>query len=157
MSDFYEIDFLPVHRSDSGDAIAIRYKIGAEWFVHVVDGGYESTAEEMARQIQQTYGTDLINRIIVTHPDQDHAEGLAPLLNQFRVGELWMLRPWLYAQALLPHFARYTSADSLIARLREDYPYIAELERIALQKGIPIYEPFQGARIGPFAVLAPSR
>ena len=25
MTDFYEIDFLPVHKSDSGDAITIRY------------------------------------------------------------------------------------------------------------------------------------
>jgi beta-lactamase superfamily II metal-dependent hydrolase len=157
MSDFYEIDFLPVHRSDSGDAIAIRYQIGAEWFAHVVDGGYESTAQDMAQHILQTYGSNYINRVVVTHPDQDHAEGLAPLLRQFRVGELWMLRPWLYAQELLPHFARYSSVENLVARLREDYPYIAELERIAVQKGIPINEPFQGAMIGPFTVLAPSR
>jgi beta-lactamase superfamily II metal-dependent hydrolase len=157
VSDFYEIDFLPVHRSDSGDAITIRYQIGAEWFVHVVDGGYDSTAQDVAQHIVQRYGTDYINRVVVTHPDQDHAEGLAPLLRQFRVGELWMLRPWLYARELLPHFVRYSSVDDLVARLREDYPYIAELERIAMQKGIPICEPFQGSKIGPFAVLAPSR
>lgn len=28
MSDFYEVDFLPVETSKSGDAIAIRYSIG---------------------------------------------------------------------------------------------------------------------------------
>jgi hypothetical protein len=41
--------------------------------------------------------------------------------------------------------------------LKQEYPYIAELEDIAQRKGIPIHEPFQGAGIGPFKVLAPSR
>ncbi|WP_342723920.1 hypothetical protein AAFG07_33235 [Bradyrhizobium sp. B097] len=35
--------------------------------------------------------------------------------------------------------------------------YIASLEEIATRKGIPIGEPLQGAFIGPFRVLAPSR
>jgi hypothetical protein len=39
MADFYEIDFRQVHTSKSGDAIAIRYQIGAHWWVHLVDGG----------------------------------------------------------------------------------------------------------------------
>jgi hypothetical protein len=157
MGDFYEIDFRPVHRTDSGDAVAIRFQIGPQWFVHVVDGGYESTAADLGWHIRQTYGTGHINRIVVTHPDQDHAEGLAPILREFTVDELWMLRPWSYCSELLPHFARYSSVENLRVRLRGDYPYIAELERIALLKGTPILEPFQGAYIGPFVVLAPSR
>jgi beta-lactamase superfamily II metal-dependent hydrolase len=157
MPDFYEIDFLPVHASKSGDAIAIRFQIGANWWVHVVDGGYTSTATDMAAHIKQVYGTNRINRVVVTHPDQDHAEGLAPILEQFHVDELWMLRPWDYVDILLPHFSRYTSAQALKARLRSNYPYLEELERIALRSGIPILEPFQGAKIGPFTVLAPSR
>ena len=36
------------------------------------------------------------------------------------------------------------------------YPYIAELEKIAIRRGIPIEEPFQGRQIGAFTVLAPS-
>jgi hypothetical protein len=94
MPDFYEIDFLPVHTSKSGDAIAMRYQIGANWWVHVVDGGFTSTAPDLANLIRQTYGTNLINFMVVTHPDKDHAEGLAPILESFDVGELWMLRPW---------------------------------------------------------------
>jgi beta-lactamase superfamily II metal-dependent hydrolase len=154
--DFYEIDFLPVHRSDSGDAISVRYQIGEHLSVHVIDGGYESTAEAFAQHIRDNYGTDHINRVVVTHPDQDHAEGLAPILEQFTVDELWMLCPWDYASQLLPHFARYNSVESLRARLRDDYPYIAALEEIATRRGIRIREPFQGAQIGPFTVLAPS-
>ncbi len=156
MPDFYEIDFLPVHTSKSGDAVAMRYQIGANWWVHVVDGGYTNTAPDLAALIRQSYGTNLINRVVVTHPDKDHAEGLAPILQSFDVGELWMLRPWEYADILLPHFARYSSAESLVQRLRDEYPYIAELERIAVSRNIPIYRPFQGERIGAFTVLAPS-
>jgi beta-lactamase superfamily II metal-dependent hydrolase len=157
MSDYYEIDFLPVHTAKSGDAIVIRYQINGTWWVHVVDGGYTSTAPDLANHLKQFYGTTQINRVVVTHPDKDHAEGLAPILEHLQVGELWMLRPWLYAQELLPHFARYNSAAALAARLRDEYPYIAALEEIATRKGIPIGEPFQGAMIGPFRVLAPSR
>jgi beta-lactamase superfamily II metal-dependent hydrolase len=157
MPDYYEIDFLPVHTSKSGDAIAMRYQIGANWWVHVVDGGFTSTAADLAAHVRRYYGTNLINRVVVTHPDQDHAEGLTPILEDFTVEELWMFRPWDYVDVLLPHFSRYTSAQALKDRLRDDYPYIEELERIAHRKGIPILEPFQGARIGPFTVLAPSR
>jgi hypothetical protein len=45
----------------------------------------------------------------------------------------------------------------LIARLKEIYPNIAALEEIAEHHGIPIFEPFQGAKIGAFTVMAPTR
>jgi beta-lactamase superfamily II metal-dependent hydrolase len=40
--------------------------------------------------------------------------------------------------------------------LRELYPNLAALEEIALERGIPIFEPLQGAKIGAFTVLTPS-
>ncbi len=156
MADFYELDFRQVHTAKSGDAIAIRYRIGNEWWVHLVDGGYTTTAPEVANFIKTTYGTDYINNIVVTHPDQDHAEGLAPILEQFNVGALWMLRPWEYAAALLPQFSRYSSVEALGKRLQEVYPYIHVLEKIAQRRGIAILAPIQGQNIGPFRVLAPS-
>lgn len=42
-------------------------------------------------------------------------------------------------------------------RLASRDPFIAEVEDIALKKKIPIYEPFQGATIGAFRVLAPTK
>ena len=41
-------------------------------------------------------------------------------------------------------------------RLWDEYPYIYALEQIAHRRGFTIREPFQGERIGPFTVLAPS-
>jgi hypothetical protein len=156
MADFYELDLLPVHTSKSGDCICIRYQIGEQWYLHVIDGGYTATAPDLAAHIRKYFNTDFINHVVVTHPDQDHAEGLAPILENYRVGTLWMLRPWLYADELLPHFPRMESAENLRKRLRDDYPYIADLEKIAIRRGIPIEEPFQGRQIGAFTVLAPT-
>ena len=156
MSDYYEIDFRQVHTSKSGDAIAIRYQIGNNWSVHLVDGGYTTTAEDVAKFIRTEYRTGLINNVVVTHPDKDHAEGLAPILEEFNVGALWMLCPWRYADFLFQYFPQYQSVQSLTERLQDEYQYIHALEKIATRRGIRILEPFQGTRIGPFTVLAPS-
>lgn len=156
MADFFEIDFLPVHTSKSGDAIPLRYEIGGRVYVHVVDGGYTSTAPDLAAHITKFYGPVSIDHVVVTHPDQDHAEGLAPILESFVVGALWMFRPWQYAASLLPAFPRFQSAEALATKFRDAYPYIVELEKIAIRKGIPIFEPHQGQQIGAFTVLAPS-
>jgi glyoxylase-like metal-dependent hydrolase (beta-lactamase superfamily II) len=48
--------------------------------IHVVDGGYTSTAPGLSAQIKRHYGTTTTNNVVVTHPDKDHAEGLAPIL-----------------------------------------------------------------------------
>lgn len=157
MADFYELDFLPVHTSKSGDCITVRYSIfGAPPVLHVVDGGYTRTAPDLAAHINNWHGVPYIDHVVVTHPDQDHAEGLAPILENYHVGKLWMLRPWIYADQLIHHFPRIQSVANLQQRLRDDYPYIATLEKIALKRGIDIQEPFQGCQIGAFRVLAPS-
>ncbi|MCK1285436.1 competence protein ComEC [Bradyrhizobium sp. 44] len=157
MADFYELDFLPVHTSKSGDCITIRYSVGgAAPVLHVIDGGYTSTAPDLASHIDNNHGIRYIDHVVVTHPDKDHAEGLAPILENFQVGTLWMLRPWIYADQLIQHFPRMQSVANLQQRLRDDYPYIATLEEIAVRRGFNIQEPFQGKKIGAFTVLAPS-
>jgi hypothetical protein len=63
----------------------------------------------------------------------------------------------MYASQLLSIFSRYETAESLAKRLKEEYPYIAELERIAIERKIPISEPWQSQMIGAFRVLAPTQ
>lgn len=158
MGDFYEIDFLPVETAKSGDAIALRYEIDGDESIHVVDGGFTSTGESLVKHIREYYDDPTtINRVVVTHPDGDHACGVRSVLEEFEVDELWMLRPWEYADDLVARFRGYASSEGLATRLKEDYPYVAELESIAIEKGISIHEPFQGARVGSFTVLAPTR
>lgn len=156
MADYFELDFLDVETRKSGDAITMRYGIGGQQSVHVIDGGFDAMAQRIIDHILTYYGNAPIDHVVVTHPDGDHACGLRGVVERCNIGTLWMLRPWLYAEVLPPCFPTYNSADRLGSRLRQLYPYIADLERIALAKGIAIMEPFQGARIGAFTVLAPS-
>lgn len=158
MTDFFEIDFLDVESAKSGDAITVRYQINNITYIHVVDGGFQATGEKVVEHINKYYGNPTyIDRVVVTHPDGDHAGGLRTVLETFSIGELWMLRPWLYADEIIDRFSRFTSVENLKTRLKEIYPNLTALEEIALENDIPIYEPFQGVTIGEFNVLAPSR
>jgi len=158
MSDYFEIDFLEVKTKKSGDAIGVRYELGGETFIHVVDGGYRTTGGDMVQHVKEYYGNpSFIDHVVLTHPDQDHAAGIQEILENFAVGALWMFIPWNYVDVLINRFDRYTNPESLKRKLREAYPYIEELEKVAKKRGIPIYEPVQGAQIGAFTVLAPSR
>jgi len=158
LADFFEIDFLDVEAKSSGDAICVRYELYGQTYIHVVDGGYQSTGEKVVDFINKYYGNPTrIDHVVATHNDGDHAGGLQQVLEDFEVGALWMLRPWLYATELLPRFKRFTSADGLEKALREAYSNLVALEKIALRKKIPIYDPFQGADIGAFRVMAPTR
>jgi len=158
MSDFFEIDFLDVEAKKSGDAITLRYRINGLTYIHVVDAGYADTGDLVVSHVNKYYGAPpFIDHVVVTHQDRDHSGGIGKVLESFKVGTLWMLRPWSYAAELLPRFARFSSPENLAARLKEIFPNIAALEEIAVKKQITIREPFQGASIGAFTVMAPAR
>jgi len=145
-------------RKKSGDAICVRYELNGQTYIHVVDGGYHSTGEKLVELINKYYGKPKrIDHVVATHNDGDHAGGLQQVLEDFEVGALWMLRPWRYAGELLPRFKRYTTVEGLEKALREAYSNLVALEKIAIRKKIPIYDPFQGAGIGAFKVMAPTR
>jgi beta-lactamase superfamily II metal-dependent hydrolase len=157
-NDFFEIDFLKVEAKQSGDAIALRYRINGITTIHVVDGGFEETGDHVVEHIQKYYGNSpTIDRVVATHPDTDHLVGLRTVLTELQVRELWMLRPWLYAGEILHRFKNVSSLEYLVRALKEAYPNILALEQIAVEKGIPIREPFQGAAIGAFRVMAPTK
>ena len=158
MSDFFEIDFLDIESSKSGDAIPLRYKMNEATTIHIVDGGFQDTGESVIEHVKKYYdNASYIDRVVASHPDGDHLGGLRTVLEELDVGELWMLRPWLYADEIIDRFTRFSSVENLKKRLKEIYPNIAALEEIAEKKDIPIYEPFQGAAIGAFTVMAPTR
>ena len=158
MPDWYEIDFLAVEAAKSGDAIGIRCSVNNIASIHIVDGGFQETGEQLVRHIRAHYGNPRhIDTVLLTHPDGDHARGLEAVLESFSVGQLWMLRPWSYARELLPRFPRFRTVEGLVGRLQEIYSNVDLLERVAARRGIPILEPFRGNRIGPFVVLSPSR
>ena len=83
----YEVDIIGVgQESKSGDAIAIRwgnlYGQRSEQKVVVIDGGFKDCGYDVVKHIKIYYGTDCVDAVISTHPDQDHINGLHIVLDE---------------------------------------------------------------------------
>lgn len=154
----YEIDFLSVGESN-GDAICIRYgSLATGYTIHVVDGGYTDTGDTIIDHVRRYFGNpNYIDHVVLSHADNDHVAGLLTVLENFDVGHLWMNRPWLYAAEIIGDFhGKYTVAG-LQKAIKDAYPLLVELERLAFNQGTQVHEAFAFAQIGQFTVLAPSR
>ena len=155
----YEVDFIRVGEGN-GDAICVRHgNDETGYWVTVVDGGHTSTSEKLISHIEEHYhgsGTEIAH-VLLSHADDDHARGLIDLLKHFKVHNLWMNRPWHFANETLESFHQNYTLDGLIAYMREKHPYLVEMEEIASEKNIPIHDAFQGDIVGIFRILAPSR
>jgi len=158
MTEFkYAIDFLPVGEG-SGDAIVIHYGDDIYGYnLHVVDGGRTATATTIINHIDKYYPGNRIEHMVLSHADDDHATGLIGVMERFNVRNLWMNRPWLYADQIIGHFHGNFTLQGLIDDIKERHLYLVELERLANKKGTVIHEVFQGAQIGAVTVLAPTR
>src|SRR4051794_31660922 len=70
-----EVDFLWVgEETKTGDAICARFtdpSTGRDAVV-VVDGGFIETGDRVVSHIQRYYGTQTVDLVICTHPDDDH-------------------------------------------------------------------------------------
>lgn len=64
--------------------------------------------------------------------------------------------PWVAAQEGLAYFAdkRWT-AEGIARMVRAEYDLIVDIHDIASKRGMNIYQPFAGQKIGPFTVLSP--
>ncbi len=142
----YEIDFLPVgDGSKSGDAICLRYSEddGATWHVGVIDGGTQSSGEALCQHIKTHYNTRVVDFVICTHPDQDHASGLSTVFEDLTVKKLLIHCPWDYVDHFFDSVndGRITK-ESLRNRLVEGHPYAYQIYEKAVNNGVPIYHPF---------------
>jgi hypothetical protein len=156
----HEIDFLAIgEKSNSGDAICLRYGSDQNGFIaHIVDGGFRDCGDKIIGHIITHYGKlTHIDHVVLTHADNDHAGGLIRVLDYFSVGTLWMNRPWIFAHEIKDLFKYGWTSEGLEKKLRELYPTLVELEELAAASKVPISDVFQGAAIGDFRVLAPSR
>ena len=158
MSDFIELDFFETGDTGSGDAIAIRHRQENKDWIYIVDGGYSEDGAKLLQHLENYYDKPaFIDHVVLTHPDSDHASGLETVLSEYKVMKLWMNRPWLYVDELMPNFKNYQDRERLITRLKKDFPKVTKLEEIALGKGIEILSAFRGDTIGAFTVLSPKK
>lgn len=162
----YEIDFIGIdEESKDSDAIAFRWKDeNGNYKIGVYDGGIQAYGEELQKHLKQYYFNQnetnrVIDFVICSHSDLDHASGLKTILTNFKVNTLYMNRPWLYVDDVFDKVAdgRITK-ESLQRRLKEEYNYISELEELANKKGIKIIETFQGEVIeDKLIVMSPTK
>lgn len=153
-----EVDFLPVGAGEhSGDAIAVRWKESNQIKVLIYDGGTGDYGKALVAHVREHFQTDIVDYVVNSHPDNDHAGGLAFILEELKVGELWMHRPWERSSDIRGYFhdGRITD-ESLAKRLQQKMSAAYALEKIALERNIPIHEPFAGSRIGIFTALSPT-
>lgn len=164
-----EIDFLPVgEESKSGDAIAMRfghYENG-KWqkqTIFIIDGGNSDSGDALVKHVKEVYKSSKVDRVILTHPDGDHASGLRNVIEELQVGRIWMHRPWNYWDDFKDSIVdgRITK-KSFSERLREAYQYAHDIEQIANKKTIDIFHPHQGLSFSVqdekiMTILGPSR
>jgi len=148
-----EIDFLPVgEESKCGDAIAFRfgfYEAGA-WknqTIFIIDGGNSASGDALVKHVKEIYNSTKVDRVILTHPDGDHASGLRNVIEELQVGKIWMHRPWNHWNDLKDSIVdgRVTK-KSFGNTLREAYQYAHDIEQLAIKKKIEIFAPHQGSR-----------
>jgi beta-lactamase superfamily II metal-dependent hydrolase len=157
-----EIEFLAVgDESAGGDATIIR--LGPAngprelQTIIVVDGGYQKNGDEIVDKIIEWYGTDVVDLVVSTHPDQDHISGLRTVIERMTVRELWMHLPWNHS-AELATLRHYSFKSSRLSDFAEaSLTAASTLEELARARGIPIFEPFTGRSTAGerFTVLGP--
>lgn len=159
----FEVDVRAVGEgSKSGDAIALRFgdlTSSRSQNVVVIDGGFASSAVDLTNFLDEFYDTDEIDLMISTHPDGDHTAGLIPLVENLKVGELWMHRPWQYKGEVYSYVRKGSSNRAFSESMKRALSTAWELEKVANRKGVTIVEPFEGMTWGDDAlrVLGPSK
>lgn len=158
----FEVDFLGVGQGErSADAIALRFgdPITGRQTVMVIDGGTRESGEQLVDHVQRHYSTKRVDYVVLTHPDADHASGLAVVLDKLEVGTLVMHKPWDHAREIRSMFAHDRIAvGNLEGRLERALQNAKDLEVIANRKRIAIVEPFAGVATpdGSILVLGPT-
>jgi beta-lactamase superfamily II metal-dependent hydrolase len=159
----YEIDFMPVgDGSKSGDAIAMRFGNLAsvnEQSVVILDGGTKESGQKLVEHVKSYYSTNVVNNVICTHSDADHASGLTEVLEGLTVKRLLMHLPWNHVADLEGQLSKASASDKVRQHFKKSLESARQLEALARKKGIPIYEPFSGPfkPSDTFVILGPSQ
>lgn len=126
----FEIDFLPVgDESKSGDAICMRFvrPDSGEYAVVVIDAGYKDDGEALVAHVPKYYGTYNVDLAILTHPDEDHINGMGEVVRGLNVSELWVHDIGAHGGSSLP------AAEA-----------VRDLMNVAAGEGTTVTEPWAG-------------
>jgi len=92
-SSYKHDEMLKVHFIDVGGADAILIDTSSDKKI-LIDGGYSwssrgNTAKEYHTYLNQYLGDDIVDLIVISHPDYDHFAGLAKVLEDYVVRQVW--------------------------------------------------------------------
>ena len=151
-----EIEFFAVgDASCAGDAILVRYGDPTSYDLMLVDGGHASTGNQIVSHLQSTFGPDVVlEHVVLTHSDADHASGLRAVLEKIPVRNLWLHIPWLLADVTL--FEANWTTDRLRAAIKREYDIISEILELGVNQDCYLHYPLESQRIGPFIVCSPT-
>jgi beta-lactamase superfamily II metal-dependent hydrolase len=155
-----EVEFIAVgDNSKAGDAIVIRYGEPHDYKLMLVDGGHGQTGESLVEHLRQQFGPHVVlEHVLLTHSDADHASGLRTVLKEIPARNLWLHVPWLLARDVLHLFDdRRWTPDGLERAIRKEYDIISEIVDLAVAAGVQLRYPFAGDTIGPFRILSPTQ
>ena len=164
----FEVDFIGISEETcSADAICFRYFSEYEnrYIIGVYDGGTKIFGKNLVDHLNKYYFKDSnstenkIDFVICSHPDQDHASGLAILFQHFKIDKLYINLPWKYIDEIFTYVndGRRTK-EGVEKELKEKFQYIRDLEILASAFGTRIMEGFEGTMVSEnIRILSPSK
>jgi beta-lactamase superfamily II metal-dependent hydrolase len=93
----YEVDFVAVGKKAGdkcGDAIALRFVPpgSTQWAQVIIDAGFKADGKALVEHVNTYYDPGRVDLAILTHPDEDHINGMGEVLRGLSVEELWLHR-----------------------------------------------------------------
>lgn len=153
--DGFEIDMLALGNADS---ILVTQWHGLGCTRVLVDGGNPGSYETV-RGFLRGLGVTHLDHVLATHPHDDHAGGLVPLVQDrsLTIGHVWCHVAQNHVHMALVEAALRNTGGLKRARIiTESLATTLDLFRAARARQIPISEPFAGAQVGPLTVVGPT-
>lgn len=144
----YEIDFIgvPDDKQDS-QAVCLRFKNGGGQYTTIVyDAGFTSGGEEMCAHLKRYYSNGdrpCIDYLFCSHSHDDHIGGVVHLIENCDVRRIFFNAPWDCIDELYNRITdRRKTRTSLDRLLREKYSGLDSIEKLANDRGIPLFNSF---------------
>lgn len=152
-----EVDFLPASGKKSGDCILMRFGSFSyddpdsnEQVVVMIDSGFTDCAEKIENHIKNNYNTNIIDCVIVTHPDLDHIAGLKKILENGNViiNEIIAHDPWQHSNFVLNDLDdERRTKNSIETRFDDLFTTLDFILDFAYKNDISCSELFSGEKI----------
>ena len=141
----HEVDFLAVGKEPGdkcGDAIVLRFAPAGpdRWVQVAIDAGFKDDGKALVEHVNEFYDPGRLDLAILTHPDEDHINGMGEVIRGLVVDRLWLHQIGAHGGSSLPASKA-----------------VEELIELAQEEGTEVFEVFAGEQAfdGAITVLGP--